>query len=89
MAPKGPVPNKILQYIGVDFGVAARFTPKSRRFFQWIETLKRNHALAEVHGWTRQRPLDGQDNFHGSAYAIPWFSFCTSIHQLKRPVYDP
>ena len=56
---------------------------------QWIETLKRNHALAEVHGWTPQRPLDGQANFHGSAYAIPWFSFCASIHQLKTTVYDP
>ena len=82
--------------IGVDFGVAARFTSNSQRFSQWIETPKSNHAHAQVHGWTPQLPwLDsatsmvGLRNFHGSAARLAWFSFCASIHQLLNPVFDP
>ena len=94
---EGPeeIPEKIKD-IGVDFGVAARFTSNSQRFSQWIETPKSNHAHAQVHGWTPQLPwLDsatsmvGLRNFHGSAARLAWFSFCASIHQLLNPVFDP
>ena len=53
--------------IGVDFGVAARFTSESQEKFQWIECRKPNHAIAQVHGSTRQ---------------LPWFSSATSMVQL-------
>ncbi len=47
------------------------FGPKtiseSREKFQWIECRKPNHAIAQVHGSTRQ---------------LPWFSSATSMVQL-------
>ena len=79
---EGPeeIPEKIKD-IGVDFGVAARFTSNSQRFSQWIETPKSNHAHAQVHGWTPQLPwMDSATSmvqpldFHGSAARLAWFS---------------
>ena len=87
---EGPeeIPEKIKD-IGVDIGVAARFTSNSQRFSQWIETPKSNHAHAQVHRWTPQLPwMDSATtmvqplDFHGSAARLAWFSFCASIHQL-------
>ena len=73
--------------IGVDFGVAARFTSESQEKFQWIECRKPNHAIAQVHGSTRQLPLFSSEtsmvglrNFHGSAFGDAWFRFHASIH---------
>ena len=80
---EGPeeIPEKIKD-IGVDFGVAARFTSNSQRFSQWIETPKSNHAHAQVHGWTPQLPwMDSATSMvqpldlHGSAFALPSISF--------------
>ena len=75
------IPEKIKD-IGVDFGVAARFTSNSGRFSQWIETPKSNHAHAQVHGWTPQLPWMGSAtsmvqpiDLHGSAFALPSISF--------------
>ena len=84
------IPEKIKD-IGVDFGVAARFTSNSQRFSQWIETPKSNHAHAQVHGWTPQLPwldsatsMDGLRNFHGWAPQLPWMGSATSMVGLRN-----
>ena len=43
-----------------------------------------NRESATMHS---RKCMDGLGNFHGSASAIPWFSFFTSIHQLENPVF--
>ena len=55
--------------IGVDFGVATRSMSESLRNIQWIDSLKRNHALA---------------NLHGSARQLAWFDFATCMVPLTE-----
>ena len=82
--------------IGVGFGVAAKSMSESRRKFQWMETRKRNHARANLHGSTRQlawmdsrKCMVGLSEVHGCASGVAWMDFQSAIWAPKRHTQHP